>query len=134
MLDHFLCEAVITWHVQCNFLTAMDVINNNTTTTNNNNSTVGQLVGVLKTSIISDLRLLVLLFRITYNCWSGHLILCHESWQGNHCIVLYCIYSSFKTTMKRKQNIVKIHHTDDNKYIKFKVLSIIIKIKLKILN
>jgi hypothetical protein len=34
--------------------------------------------------------------------------------------------------MRRIQNIVNIKHTDNNKYIKFKVLNIIIKIKLKI--
>jgi hypothetical protein len=47
-------------------------------------------------------------------------------------IVLYCIYSAFKTSMKRIQNIVNIQHTDNNKYIKFKLLNIILKIKLKI--
>jgi hypothetical protein len=29
MLGHFLCEVVSIWHVQCNFFTAIDVINNN---------------------------------------------------------------------------------------------------------
>jgi hypothetical protein len=47
-------------------------------------------------------------------------------------IVLYCIYSAFKTSLRRIQNIVKIQHTDNNKYIKFEVLNIIIKTKLKI--
>jgi hypothetical protein len=47
-------------------------------------------------------------------------------------VVLYCIYSAFKTSMRRIQNIVNIQHTDNNKYIKFKVLNTIIKIKLKI--
>jgi hypothetical protein len=52
-----------------------------------------------------------------------------------YCIVLYCIvfiYLAFKTSMRRIQNIVNIQHTDNNKYIKFKVLNKIIKIKLKI--
>jgi hypothetical protein len=31
--------------------------------------------------------------------------------------------------MRRIQNIVNIQHTDNNKYIKFKVLNIVIKIK-----
>jgi hypothetical protein len=44
---------------------------------------------------------------------------------------MYCISSVFKTSMRRIQNIVNIQHTDNNKYIKFKVLNIIIKIKLK---
>jgi hypothetical protein len=33
--------------------------------------------------------------------------------------------------MRRIQNIVNIQHTDNNKYIKFQVLNIIIKIKQK---
>jgi hypothetical protein len=48
------------------------------------------------------------------------------------CIVLYCIYSAFKTSMRRIENIVNIQRTDNNKYIKFKVLNTVIKIKLKI--
>jgi hypothetical protein len=58
---------------------------------------------------------------------------CHLlSYQKRYCIVLYCIYSEFQTAMRRIQNIVNIQHTDNNKYIKFKVLNTIIKIKLKI--
>jgi hypothetical protein len=34
--------------------------------------------------------------------------------------------------MRRIQNIVNIQHADNNKYIKFKVLNIIINLKLKI--
>jgi hypothetical protein len=49
-----------------------------------------------------------------------------------YCIVLYCIYSVFKTSMRRIQNTVNIQHADNNKYMKFKVLNIMIKIKLKI--
>jgi hypothetical protein len=52
-----------------------------------------------------------------------------------YCIVLYCIVLylfSVQTSMKRIQNIMNIQLTDNNKYIKFKVLNIIIKIKLKI--
>jgi hypothetical protein len=44
----------------------------------------------------------------------------------------YCIYSAFKTSMRKIQNIVNIQHTDNNKYIKFKVLNIITKTRLKI--
>jgi hypothetical protein len=33
--------------------------------------------------------------------------------------------------MRRIENIVNIQHTDNNKYIKFKVLNTIIKIKIK---
>jgi hypothetical protein len=51
----------------------------------------------------------------------------HVPWFN--CIVLY---SAFKTSMRRIQNIVNIQHTDNNKYIKFKVLNTITKIKLKI--
>jgi hypothetical protein len=47
-----------------------------------------------------------------------------------YCIVLYCIYSAFKTSMRRIQNTVNIQHTD-KKYIKLKVLNIIIKINIK---
>jgi hypothetical protein len=36
--------------------------------------------------------------------------------------------------MRNIQNIVNIQHTGNNKYIKFKVLNTIIKIKLNILN
>jgi NADH:ubiquinone oxidoreductase subunit E len=46
------------------------------------------------------------------------------------CIVWGCIYSAFKASMKRIQNIVNIQHTDNNKYIKFKLLNIIIKLKI----
>jgi hypothetical protein len=54
-------------------------------------------------------------------------------WSVNlFCIVLHCIDSMFKTSMRRIQNIVNIQHTDNNNYIKFKVLKTIIKIKLKI--
>jgi hypothetical protein len=59
---------------------------------------------------------------------------CSEECLSRISIVLYCIYSAFKTSMRRTQNIVNIQHTDNKKYIKFKVLNIIIKIKLKILN
>jgi hypothetical protein len=52
--------------------------------------------------------------------------------QWRSCIVLYCIYSAFKTSMRRIENIVNIQHTDNNKYIKFKLLNTKIKIKRKI--
>jgi hypothetical protein len=51
---------------------------------------------------------------------------------GLYCIVLYCIYSAFLTSMRRIQNIVNIQHTDINKYIKVEVLNTIIEMKLKI--
>jgi hypothetical protein len=56
-----------------------------------------------------------------------NMVLNHE-----YCVVLYYIYSAFKTSMRRIQNIVNIQHTDNNTYIKFKVQNTIIKIKLKI--
>jgi uncharacterized alkaline shock family protein YloU len=46
-----------------------------------------------------------------------------------YCIVRYLF--SVQNIMRRIQNIINIQHTD-NKYIKFRVLNTIIKIKLKI--
>jgi hypothetical protein len=51
-------------------------------------------------------------FRVLKHCSSQAILL--------YCIVLYCIYSAFKTSMRRIQNIVNIQHTDNNKYINTK--------------
>jgi hypothetical protein len=56
-----------------------------------------------------------------------------------YCIVLYCIVLYLYLYLFSVQNIhdkdrelVNIQHTHNNKYIKFKVLNTIIKIKLEI--
>jgi hypothetical protein len=44
----------------------------------NVNLTVGQFVDAIETSIINGLRMMVLLFWITYNHWSRHQKLRHK--------------------------------------------------------
>jgi hypothetical protein len=57
------------------------------------------------------------------------IMLRHEIYYWVVCIVLYLFSVQ---NIYEEQNTVNIQHTDSNKYIKFKVLNIIIKIKLKI--